>query len=162
MLPSIMIRQKDNSPYQQGLDKLREMIELRLPENLRPHLIPSVFESEAVLQDLCLMSGGYARDLVQLMQEAINKTDSLPIRSRAVQRAADDLRDVYRRAVEEEQWAVLREVHQEKSIENQEMERSLLFSRCVLEYRYFDDNGDKQTWYDARPLLWKELGVNAP
>ena len=162
VLPSIMIRQKDNSPYQPGLDKLREMIELRLPENLRPHLIPNVFESEAVLQDLCLMSGGYARDLVQLMQEAINKTDSLPIRSRAVQRAADDLRDVYRRAVEEEQWAVLREVHQEKSIENQAMERSLLFSRCVLEYRYFDDNGDKQTWYDAHPLLWKELGVNAP
>jgi len=162
VLPSIMIRQKDNSPYQPGLDKLREMIELRLPEILRPHLVPGVFESEAVLRELCLMSGGYARDLVQLMQEAINKTNTLPISAKAVQRAGDDLRDLYRRAVEEEQWAVLREVHREKSIENQEMERSLLFSRCVLEYRYFDDAGDKQTWYDAHPLLWKELGITHP
>lgn len=159
VLPSIMIRQKDNSPYQPGLDKLREMIERRLPEYLHPHLVPFVFESEAVLQDLCLMSGGYARDLVQLMQEAINKTNTLPIRSLTVQRAADDLRDVYRRAVEADQWEVLREVHNQKSIENQEMQRSLLFSRCVLEYRYFDEEGDKQTWYDAHPLLWKELGV---
>lgn len=161
VLPSIMVRQKDGSPYAPGLAKLREMITLRMPEPLRPHLVPLVFESEAVLEDLCLFSGGYARDLVQLMQEAVNKTTALPIRSRAVQRAADDLRDVYRRAVEEEQWEVLREVHRDKRIENQEMERSLLFSRCVLEYRYFDDQGDKQTWYDAHPLLWKELGLTA-
>ncbi|MGA1285635.1 MAG: hypothetical protein ACO34J_16475 [Prochlorothrix sp.] len=61
--------------------------------------------------------------------------------------------------MEEGQWAVLREVHQEKRIKNQNQERSLLFSRCVLEYRYFDEAGDKQTWYDAHPLLWKELGI---
>ena len=120
-------------------------------------VVDVLFKLQAVLQELCLMSGGYVRDLVQLMQEAITKTDVLPIRGRAVQRAVDDLRDVYRRAVEEDQWAVLREVRKSKDIDNDKVQRSLLFSRCVLEYRYFDDNGDKQTWYDVHPVLWKEL-----
>ena len=157
VLPSIMVRQENGDPYQPGLEKLRTIIQLRVPEHLRASLVPDVFESAAVLQDLCLASGGYARDLVQLMQETINKTDTLPIRARAIQRAADDLRDVYRRAVEEDQWAVLREIRKSKEIDNSPVERSLLFSRCVLEYRYFDDQGAKQTWYDVHPVLWKEL-----
>ncbi|HBQ99836.1 MAG TPA: pilus assembly protein PilB [Cyanobacteria bacterium UBA11691] len=157
VLPSIMVRQKNNDPDDKGLNILRNMIELRIPEHLRTVLVPEVFESEQVLQELCLMSGGYVRDLAQLMQEAINQTDTLPIGARAVQRAADNLRDVYRRAVKENQWDILREVHQSKKIKNGQIERSLLFSRCLLEYRYFDDNRDKQTWYDVHPVLWKEL-----
>ena len=157
VLPSIMVRWENGEPYDKGLEILRTVIQRRVPESLRDALVPDVFESEAVLRNLCLMSGGYVRDLVQLMQEAITKTNVLPIQARAVQRAADALRDVYRRAVEEEQWVVLREVHESKKIENEQMERSLLFSRCVLEYRYFDENGDKHTWYDVHPLLWKEL-----
>ncbi|WP_318700684.1 MULTISPECIES: hypothetical protein [unclassified Roseofilum] len=157
VLPSIMVRQKNDQPYNKGLEILQNIIQLRIPERLRDTLVPEVFESEEVLQDLCLMSGGYVRDLVQLMQEVINKTDTLPIQARAVQRAVDNLRDVYRRAVEENQWEILREVHKSKDIENNLIQRSLLFSRCLLEYRYFDENGDKQTWYDVHPVLWKEL-----
>ena len=103
------------------------------------------------------MSGGFVRDLIQLMQEAINRTEDLPIRKRSVQRAVDALRDVYRRAVEEDWWEVLRKVHQLKAIENDLLQRSLLLSRCILEYRYFQENGDKRTWYDVHPVLWKEL-----
>ncbi len=157
VLPSIMVRWKNDDPYDKGLEILKTIIRLRLPSTLRDVLVPDVFESEEVLRELCLMSGGYVRDLVQLMQETINKTDELPIRARAVQRAVDALRDVYRRAVEEDWWEVLREVRKDKAIENDAVQRSLLFSRCVLEYRYFDDNGDKQTWYDVHPVLWKEL-----
>ena len=157
VLPSIMVRQEHGDPYQPGLDVLKTIVQLRVPPQLRAALVPEVFESEAVLQDLCLISGGYARDLVQLMQEAINKTDTLPIRARAVQRASDDLRDVYRRAVEENQWEVLREVHSGHEIDNDDTHRSLLFSRCLLEYRYFDNTGNKRTWYDVHPVLWKEL-----
>lgn len=157
VLPSIRVRQEDGSPYESGLEILKTIVQLRLPERLRESLVPAVFESEAVLNDLCLMSGGYVRDLIQLMQEAITKTEALPIQARAVQRATDALRDVYRRAVEEKQWEILREIHESKEIENDEVQRGLLFSRCVLEYRYFDDENKKHTWYDVHPLLWTEL-----
>ncbi|MEM8642893.1 MAG: ATP-binding protein [Cyanobacteria bacterium P01_G01_bin.54] len=157
VLPSIMVRQEDGSPYEPGIERMQEIIRLRVPAPLREALVPRVFESAAVLQELCLASGGYVRDLIHLMQEAINKTDLLPINARAVQRATDALRDVYRRAVEEDWWPVLRDVHEFRKTTNSDMQRSLLFSRCVLEYRYFDAQGDKQTWYDVHPVLWKEL-----
>ena len=157
VLPSIMVRWEDGNPYDRGLDILKDIIRLRLQPSLRDSLVPDVFESEKVLQDLCLMSGGYVRDLVQLMQEAITKTEELPIRARAVQRAVEALRDVYRRAIEEKWWEALREVHRGKKIKQDDLQRSLLFIRCVLEYWYFDDHGDKQTWYDVHPVLWKEL-----
>jgi len=157
VLPSIMVRRENGDPYEPGLKVLKTIIQRRVPSLLRDSLVPDVFESEAVLQDLCLIGGGYVRDLVQLMQEAITKTEALPIRARAVQRAADALRDVYRRAVEESQWPILRDIHETNKIENDDVQRSLLFSRCVLEYRYFDDQGDKHTWYDVHPVLWKEL-----
>ena len=159
VLPSIMVRQEGGETYEPGLKILKTIIRLRVPQQLRDELIPKVFESEEVLNELCLVSGGYARDLVQLMQEAINKTETLPIQARAVMRAADALRDVYRRTVEENQWGVLQEVRESKDIDidNDEVQRSLLFSRCVLEYRYFDSKGAKRTWYDAHPVLWREL-----
>ncbi|NET55717.1 MAG: AAA family ATPase [Symploca sp. SIO2E6] len=157
VLPSIMVRQTNGEPYNKGLEILQMVIRRRVPPSLQNALVPNIFESQAVLRELCLMSGGYVRDLVQLMQEAITKTDGLPIQARAVRRATDALRDVYRRAVEEQQWMLLRDVHQSKAIKNDDMHRSLLFSRCLLEYRYFDDNGDKHIWYDVHPLLWKEL-----
>ena len=157
VLPSIRVRQEDGSAYEGGIEIMKEIIQKRLPHRLKDSLVPDVFESEEILQDMCLMSGGYVRDLIQLMQEAINKTDALPIGARAVQRAKEALRDVYRRAVDDKHWEVLREVHSSKEIANDEVQRGLLFSRCVLEYRYFDDDDDKHTWYDVHPLLWKEL-----
>ena len=157
VLSSIMVRQENGDPYEPGLDILKTIIQRRLPESLQNELVPQVFESDEILQELCLISGGYVRDLVQLMQEVINKIDTLPIGTRAVQRASDDLRDVYRRAVEEDYWQVLQQIHQTKDIENDNVHRSLLFSRCVLEYRYFDNQGNKCTWYDTHPVLWKEL-----
>ncbi|NEP61591.1 MAG: AAA family ATPase, partial [Symploca sp. SIO2G7] len=119
VLPSIMVRREDDQAYDKGLEILKTVIQRRIPLQLRDSLVPDIFESDKVLQDLCLMSGGYVRDLVQLMQEAITKTDELPIKARAVQRAADALRDVYRRAVEEEQWDVLKQVRKSKKIENE-------------------------------------------
>jgi hypothetical protein len=28
-----------------------------------------------------------------------------------------------------------------------------LFSRCILEYRYYDEEGEMQPWYDVHPLI---------
>ena len=158
VLPSIMVREENSEePYQPGLKILQTIIQVRLPKPLRNSLVPDVFESEEVLQQLCLMSGGHVRDLVQLMQEAINKTETLPMEAPAIQSAVDKLRDVYRRAVQENQWEVLKKVRDSKKISNDKMHRSLLFSRFLLEYRYSEDGGDKRIWYDVHPVLWKEL-----
>jgi hypothetical protein len=31
--------------------------------------------------------------------------------------------------------------------------RSLMYKCCLLEYRYLDDDGEMQRWYDIHPLI---------
>lgn len=48
---------------------------------------------------------------------------------------------------------MLARVAQDCRIDNDEDHRDLLFRRCLLEYRYFDDNDELQGWYDVHPLM---------
>ena len=112
-----------------------------------------VFENEDVVKQLCIASGGHVRELLLLMKEAMNRANDLPIPTRAVRRAIAETRDTYRRTVEKEQWAVLAQVAQDRSIDNDEDHRDLLFRRCLMEYRFFDKDDVLQCWYDAHPLI---------
>ncbi|NMF67531.1 ATP-binding protein, partial [Brasilonema octagenarum UFV-OR1] len=31
--------------------------------------------------------------------------------------------------------------------------RSLMYNRCLLEYRYLDEDQEMQRWYDIHPLI---------
>ncbi|HBB34032.1 MAG TPA: pilus assembly protein PilB [Cyanobacteria bacterium UBA8803] len=155
VLPSVMVQYRDGSPYEAGIAKLKETIKRRVEPYTDLDLETQIFESPEVLEQLCRMSGGYMRDLIQLAQEAINRTDQLPISARAVQRAIAEVRDIYQRAVEENQWQTLAQVHKSKEIANDNLHRSLLFNRCLLEYRYLNQKGDKYIWYDVHPLIWE-------
>ena len=45
-------------------------------------------------------------------------------------------------------------VSREKVItDNDDLFRSLLFRRCILEYRYIDNEGEVQVWHDVHPLV---------
>jgi hypothetical protein len=75
-----------------------------------------------------------------------------------VQRAVSELRDTYRKVIDGHEWEALVRVSQEKLItENDDLFRSLLFRRCILEYRYIDDAGDEvgevKVWHDVHPLV---------
>ena len=70
-----------------------------------------------------------------------------------MRRAIAETRDTYRRTVEKDQWAVLARVAQDRSIDNDEAHRDLLFRRCLMEYRYCDPEGNLQCWYDVHPLI---------
>jgi hypothetical protein len=79
--------------------------------------------------------------------------DELPITEKAVQRAITQARDTYRRTVEDEQRQILVKVAQTKQIQNDDERRKLLFNRCILQYCYFDSEGELQPWYDVHPLI---------
>ena len=65
----------------------------------------------------------------------------------------DRIVPIHDRTVEKDQWPVLAKVAKERSIDNDEAHRDLLFRRCLMEYRYFDDDGNMQCWYDVHPLI---------
>jgi AAA ATPase domain len=156
VLPMVMVRNPDNSPNTIGIGKLRELITKRL-ELIDPHLAETldsqVFESAAVLERLCVMSGGHVRNLMQLIQRALDWTDVLPITAEAAQIAIEEARDTYRLAIQEHQWQTLARVCYSKQANNNQQTLRLLLNRCLLEYRYYDANKRLQRWYNVHPLI---------
>jgi len=154
ILPMIMVKTSNGEIYQPGLKKVKEVISKRVRQ-IAPELSleKEIFESPNTLERLCLMSGGHVRNLLLLTQDAIGRIEELPITEYAVRRAITQARDTYRRAVENNQWSLLAEVSRSKRIINDDQYRSLMYNRCLLEYRYLDDDGEVQRWYDIHPLI---------
>lgn len=154
VLPMVMVRTDAGEIYNPGLEKIKEVI-CRRVEQFAPTLSleAEIFDSSETLNQLCLMSGGHVRNLLLLTQDAIGRTKELPISVQAVRRAVTQARDTYRRTVEQEQWELLAKVSRSKRVINDNKYRNLLFNRCLLEYRYVDDEGEIKRWCDVHPLL---------
>lgn len=156
VLPMVMVQTSDGAVFPDGLTELRRAIEVRV----QPHapgvdIETQIFDSHDTLKRLCLACGGHIRELMQMMQESLNRIDQFPIGARAAQRAITELRAVYQRTVEEPEWARLALVSHRREIPNDNEHRSLLQRRCILEYRYLDQEGEICTWYDVHPLIYK-------
>ncbi|MBE9090357.1 ATP-binding protein [Microcystis aeruginosa LEGE 11464] len=164
VLPMIMVRNRDGSKNSAGLEKLRELI-CRRVALVDPNLVqtlegavsgldsPAVFDSPETLKLLCLMSGGHVRNLMQLIQKAIDWTDQLPITAKAARRAIEETRETYRKTVQEHQWEVLARVCHIREANNDAEHLRLLLNRCLLEYRYYDENETLQVWCNIHPLI---------
>ncbi len=154
ILPMIKIKTKEGENYQPGIEKVKEIISKRI-EKYAPDLSldRDIFDSPETLLELCLMSGGHVRNLLLLIQSAIDETDELPISRQAVKFAIADARDAYRRTVEKEQWKVLAAVSQTKNIKNEQEYRDLLLRRCIVQYTDVDNNYGRECWYDVHPLI---------
>ncbi|MBC6474572.1 MAG: ATP-binding protein [Hormoscilla sp. GM102CHS1] len=153
VLPMIMVQTISGEIYPRGFEKIKEVIakRVRLFAPTRS-LETDIFDSAETLEKLCLMSGGHVRNLLLLVQAAIDHTEDLPISAKAVRRSITDARDTYRRTVEDNQWRLLGEVAGSKQLRNDNDYRSLLFTRCLLEY-CFEEAGERLHWYDVHPLL---------
>ena len=154
VLPMIMVRTPDGEIYQPGLDKIKEIIAKRINQFATYiDINKEIFDSPETFNQLCLMSGGHLRNLLLLTQDAIARTTQLPISQKAVRRAITEARNTYRSTVEHSQWGLLAKVFHSKRLENEKECRSLLFNRCLLEYRYLDEEGEIKRWCDVHPLI---------
>jgi hypothetical protein len=154
VLPMIMVQTPDGETDAAGLAKITEIIKKRIePFAPNANLETEIFSSAEGLLRLCLMSGGHVRNLMLLVRSAIDHIDSLPITEKAIQRGITQARDTYRRTVEQDEWELLAKVTESKQIDNDDRYRKLLFNRCVLQYGYFDVDGELQPWYDVHPLI---------
>ncbi len=154
ILPMIMVRNPDNSVCQPGLDTFKEIIAKRIYQ-VAPKLNPEkdVFIDQETLETLCLISGGHVRTLMQLIQDAINNSNfTLPISTETVQIVIEEMREVYRSSINDDQWSILATASNSKRLKNNDSYLNLLFSRCLLEYRYFEQS-KLITWCDVHPLI---------
>lgn len=156
MLPMIMIRNRQGEPHQAGIEILKEMVRRRLERSQVLIELENLFESPDDLEILCQKSGGYVRNLVQLMQSAVRQVQSIPISNRAVNLVISELQAVYHDSIYAEDWQRLAEVSLCKRISQDSNDgeyRDLLFRRCILEYSFTTETGKKEKWQDVHPLI---------
>ncbi|MDY6786439.1 MAG: AAA family ATPase, partial [Cyanobacteriota bacterium] len=154
VLPMVMVQTPDNRPCQAGMDKMKEVLAHRIGR-VDPNLSleGDIFADVESLNALCLMSGGHVRNLLLLAKEAMEYSSGFPIPKRALQRSISKARNTYRNAVYANEWELLAKVYEAKVIENDERYRNLLFNRCILEYGYINNEGERECWYDIHPLI---------
>lgn len=156
VLPMISVRNPSGKLNREGVLKLREMIRQRIAlvdANLAANLETQFFQDEVTLNKLCGMSGGHVRILMQMIQRSLDWIDDLPITAEAVQIAIEITRDTYRDAIRADQWETLAAISDCKQSDNSESHLRLLLNRCLLEYRYYDDQNRLQRWCDVHPLI---------
>ena len=158
VLPVIKIKDiNSNIPSEAGLNKLKEILNQRVAYVKNDlNLATDIFENEEILERLCSMSGGHVRHLIQLMQAALNEIDELPITKKAAQRSIGVLKSIYRIAIREEQWLILKEVASNNKILSSDKYQDLLLNRSLLEYITLNEQGEAEIWHDVHPVV-KEL-----
>lgn len=154
VLPMIMVRNQQGKTFSPGMSKLKELVARRVGQTVPGiNLETDVFDKSETLDQLCLASGGHMREVMRLVQTAIDWSDNLPISMVAVRQAIAKARNNYRDAVDHQDWEKLAQVYHTKQLPNEDEFRVLLFNRCLLEYRYADDEGNSKRWHDVHPLL---------
>ncbi|MBW4462853.1 MAG: AAA family ATPase [Nodosilinea sp. WJT8-NPBG4] len=161
VLPMVRTQNRDGSACEPGLEALRQMILARafpeVPDDQRLDQLEQIFDSTETLDRLCLASGGHVRNLLVLVNDCLKKADPPLTQALLGQVISLRLSDLTK-AIEVEEWGLLREVHRTKAVRGEGEYQALLRSLFVFEYR---DAG--QTWFDLNPALLaaKELTPDA-
>jgi hypothetical protein len=151
ILPMVPVQSSDGSDHAQGMALLRQMVLARAFPNLNPaarlEAIPEVFDSSETLDRLCRVSGGHVRNLLVLLYSCLQQEDP-PISRSCLESVIKGYRDDLMLAVTTDQWQLLQQIRQKKSLGEEPEYQSLLRSLFVFEYR--DSQG---RWFDVNPAL---------
>lgn len=151
VLPMMRLQNHDGSPCDPGREALRQMVLARafpeLPADQRLGQIGQIFDRVETLDRLCLASGGHVRNLLVLINDCLKKADP-PLTETLLNQVISLRLSDLTKAIEVEEWALLREVHRTKAVRGEGEYQALLRSLFVFEYR---DAG--QTWFDLNPVL---------
>jgi hypothetical protein len=154
VLPLIPPLQRDGQPHVEGLNALKEIIAKRLEQV--GTTLAQAFDSEATVERLCQVNGGYLRGLMALVQEvcveALAVHPELPLTRAdaevAIQHLSADLRDNAQRYLEE--LRTVAETHTLAKIDDA-IEQLMLDQHLVHQYY------DGEYWYDICEPIKKQL-----
>jgi hypothetical protein len=149
--PMSMIRVRDQrdqpiTPQSVGMQKLREMLDLRCKH--AGVTMAEAFEHDSAWQHLSEMSGGHLRQLFTLLSDAAYRLDSLPITRSAIDQAVNELGNSFLREVPDLFWAKLKRfdvpTHDTPKDDDHQLMLHLLH---IFEY------GTERAWYEVNPIL---------
>lgn len=138
VLPMIKLEERDGTRCAVGWATLRKLLLLRADRSL--------FASDAEIDRLIAMSGGHPRELLHLLKLCCEYADD-GIDGPTVERAIKQLASEYRRALEPEDYALLRRLDADAvHAGNDERTRRLLYNLALLEY-------NDGSWRRSHPVI---------
>lgn len=151
LLPMVRVRSRDDSECESGMALLRQMVLARaFPDALpaqRLQFITEVFDSSETLDRLCQVSGGHPRNLLGLMYGCLQQQDP-PFSRECLEEIIRRQRDALVRAVDDDEWELLRQVGHNQMVKGEDEYQTLLRSLFVFEYQ--DEQGG---WFGINPIL---------
>ena len=153
ILPMVPVKTREGQKHSEGMELLRYLVVKRAFPDTKieeyEQRILEIFDCEATLDKLCLVSGGHIRNLVGMLRTCLTKDDP-PISRKIVDWAIKKERDGLLSAIDEQEWELLFKVEQEQKVKGDFEYQTLLSSLFVFEYE--DDEG---RWYSLNPLLFE-------
>jgi nucleoside-triphosphatase THEP1 len=150
-LPMVPVQVRCGGECKEGMALLQQMVLARaFPDaNMveRVNLIPEVFDSPDTLERLCRVSGGHVRNLLGLLLRCIERDDP-PLSRDCLEGVIRQRRNELTLAITEDEWELLREVAQQKSLRGEERYQKLVHDMFVFEYRDYEGS-----WFDINPIL---------
>lgn len=151
LLPMVRVQSRDGSECKEGMELLRQMVLARAFPDVLPtqrlQFITEVFDSAETLDRLCQVSGGHPRNLLGLMYGCLQQQDP-PFHRECLEEIIRRQRDALVRAVDDDEWELLRQVGQNQMVRGEDEYQTLLRSLFVFEYQ--DDQGG---WFSINPIL---------
>lgn len=152
MIKSHEPREKGGGPSEAGMQRLRDIIGLRID-------VDALCEPEAI-EYFCRACGGHPRDLMTLVRSSIEDADEAqpkPITRATARRAEDQLVSAFARMIPEDYFEKLAAVYQTNKIKKDEDHQKMLFSQSVLEYSNEPEEAgpEKEPWHDVHPAVQK-------
>jgi hypothetical protein len=155
-LPMIKVYDKNREPFPGGIAAARELIRKRLPDDILKEIFGADIMEDR-LKTLILRSGGYPREIVQMLQMSIAHKQH-PVSEKAFGHIISDISNQYRMIVTGESFSWLTDVAKTKflTIENEDhrlIADLMLANHAVL--RYLNDN----LWFDLHPSVYEIPGI---
>ncbi len=154
-MPMIKLKAQDGTPWPPGARAARELVRRRIPDE---HLIALLGpEMERRLDTIIRWSGGYPRELVEMLQKIVGHARH-PISEADLTRLLHEVRDSYRLVVPAEAFEWLAKVALEKFLTLEDDEQrpaaDLMLSNSVI-LCYLND----QKWFDLHPAALEIPGI---
>jgi len=153
VLPMVQVQQIDGSDCEAGIALLRQMVLARaLPEmnsGERLKQINEIFDHSDSLDRLCRVTGGHVRDLLKLLMSWLRKDFKKGQLTReTLESLIRSRRNEMTLQIDDPEWALLRQVRQNKKVSGDYGYQKLIYSRLVFEYR-----DREESWFDINPIL---------
>ncbi|WP_287251999.1 ATP-binding protein [Moorena sp. SIO4E2] len=152
VLPMVPVKQRNGKECEEGMARLRAMVMARafpkLASAQRLQGIGEVFDAPETLDRLCSISGGHVRELLAMIRDWIMVEGKLPLSWAGLDQVIRSRCNKIRLAIDEEEWKLLRQVHQNQEVSGDDHYRVLV--RSLFVYEYYDTQG---SWFTVNPIL---------